>query len=317
MSDNLKLSIEILKRIPKRWSISAPEMQEQLANAGYERSLRSIERQLLSISEQFDVERDTRSKPYGYKWKSHAEGLNLPTMSVEENVLFTLADKHLKNLLPEKLHQSLGGYFRHAKSTLSHYTPDISNTPKEWLDKVDVVSPIQPLIAPEIDTDIMTTVSNALFDNLWLELTYKNADEYEQDCRVMPLSLVQQDVRLYLVCRFDGYDNERNLAIHRIQSARQQTLTFKRPKNFNLKRYIAAGRFGVSEGELVDLSFSVLKESGKHLLETPLAKNQKVLEKGKYLEITATVVESEVLDRWLASFGKTIKGVKKEAAGKK
>ena len=312
MSNNLRLSIEILKRIPKKWKISAPEMQKKLANAGYERSLRSIERQLLNISEQFDIERDTQSKPYGYKWKSQAEGLNLPTLSIEENVLLTLADKHLKNLLPEKLHQSLDGYFKQAKSMLLHDTLSTSNTQKEWLEKVDVVSPTQPLIAPEINQDIMTIVSNALFDNRWLEIKYRNANDYEKEYRVMPLSLVQQDVRLYLVCRFEGYENERNLAIHRIKSARQQTLTFKPPTEFKLKNYIAQGRFSIGEGEKINLTFVVLKEAGKHLFETPLSKNQKIIDRDKYLEISADVIDSEILNRWLTSFGKDIINIEKK-----
>ena len=312
MSNNLRLSLEILKRIPKQWKISAPEMQEKLANTGFERSLRSIERQLLNLSEQFDIERDTQSKPYGYKWKSHAEGFNLPTLSVEENVLLTLADKHLKNLLPAKLYQSLDGYFKQAKSMRLQNNLSTSKAQKEWLNKVDVVSPTQPLIAPEINQGIMATVSNSLFDNRWLEIRYKNANENEKDYRVMPLSLVQQDVRLYLVCRFEGYENERNLAIHRIITAKQQTLTFKPPADFNLKNYIANGRFGISDEEKIYLTFSVLNKAGKHLLETPLSKDQKAIEQGEYLKISASVIDSEILDRWLASFGKDIKNIEKQ-----
>ncbi|WP_257266243.1 hypothetical protein [Endozoicomonas sp. ONNA2] len=36
---------------------------------------------------------------------------------------------------------------------------------------------------------------------------------------VMPLGLAQQGPRLFLVCRFKGYDDERNLAMHRMLSA--------------------------------------------------------------------------------------------------
>ena len=45
----------------------------------------------------------------------------------------------------------------------------------------------------------------------------------------------QQGERLYLVCRFEGYDNERSLALHRIQSARVSMATFERPRDFDLK----------------------------------------------------------------------------------
>lgn len=237
--DTLKLAIEILKRIPKSRKITAREIHEQLISSGYTRNIRTIQRQLVSLAVTFNLEVDDRSKPYGYKWKSYAEGVNLPTMNADEAVLLALAEKHLNNILPEKLTRSLSGYFEQARSLLlDNQISAKNNISKDWIQKVDVVSPIQPLIAPEIDTNIMVTVSNALFENNWLELTYNNAQGYQQDCRVMPLALVQQDVRLYLVCRFEGYDNERNLAIHRIEKARAQTLSFRLPKSFNLQKLL-------------------------------------------------------------------------------
>lgn len=311
MSDNLRLSLEILRRIPKNRYTSAPEIHTQLANIGYERSLRSIERQLKNISEQFDIERDTRSKPYGYKWKPQSKGFNLPTMSAEESVLLTLAEKHLESLLPNKLFNSLSSYFQNAKATLLDSNIKSNKPSKAWLGKVDIVSPTQPLVAPDINSNVLATVSNALFDNRWLTLTYKNANDYQQEYRVMPLALVQQDVRIYLVCRFDGFDNERNLATHRILKAEAQTLSFKRPSSFNLKDYIAKGRFGVSEEQRIILEFSVLEENGKHLLETPLSKSQTVSKNGDYLNFSAEVIDSEILDRWLNSFGDAIKKIKK------
>ena len=42
----LRLAVELLKRIPRRRKISAKELQEQLRDAGIERTLRSIQRQL-------------------------------------------------------------------------------------------------------------------------------------------------------------------------------------------------------------------------------------------------------------------------------
>jgi hypothetical protein len=57
------LLIEILKRIPRRGKVTAAEIQSQLSAQGMDRSLRSIQRHLDTLSEKFDIERDDRSKP--------------------------------------------------------------------------------------------------------------------------------------------------------------------------------------------------------------------------------------------------------------
>jgi predicted DNA-binding transcriptional regulator YafY len=128
----------------------------------------------------------------------------------------------------------------------------------------------------------------------------------------MPLGLVQQGPRLYLVCRYRGYDNERNLALHRILSAEMSTLTFERPKEFDLKKYDDDGRFGFGDGEKIRLSFRIKRDAGLHLLESPLSSDQQVVELDDgTLEITATVVDSAMLEWWLRGFGDAVTDMRK------
>ncbi|WP_424783576.1 WYL domain-containing protein [Paraburkholderia sp.] len=67
------------------------------------------------------------------------------------------------------------------------------------------------------------------------------------NARLIPLDLAQQDSRLYLVCRYEGYDNKRNLALHRIVSAETANMRFERPEDFERQKYDAAGRFCFGE----------------------------------------------------------------------
>ena len=129
----------------------------------------------------------------------------------------------------------------------------------------------------------------------------------------MPLGLAQQGSRLYLVCRYEGFDNERSLALHRIRKAQKSTLTFERPAEFDLQRYDNDGRFGFGEGKKIRLKFCIRHEAGFHLMETPLSKDQQVrkLEEG-WLEITATVVDSLMLEQWMKGFGDKVKEIQKE-----
>ena len=307
--ETTRLAIELMRRIPRSGKITAPTLHEQIINAGIQRDLRSIQRQLEMLSEHFEIERDERSKPYGYRWKQASKGLGLPILSKQESLLLMLAEQHLKNLLPASLMQSLDGFFVQARSNLAE--PDHAELAREWLSKVRLVSTTQPLLPPKIQPGVFEAVSNALYRNQWLKVDYTNSGGKNTKAEVMPLGLAHQEPCLYLVCRYRGFDNERSLALHRMQSAEASTLAFERPETFNLQKYDEDGRFGFGEGKRIRLKFRISKDAGKHLLESPLSTDQKVREVGGQLEITATVVDSAVLERWLLGFGDDVSGVRR------
>lgn len=312
-SDTLEtvlLAVELMRRIPRGRKVTASELHRQLKDAGIERDLRTIQRQLEMLSEHFEIERDDRSKPYGYRWLEQAKALAVPNLTPQESLLLQLAEEYLKNLLPTRLMKSMEGFFSQAKRNLG---PDSSaRLEREWPSKVRVVATSQPLLPPKIVPGVFEIISEALYSNRWLHLDYRNSAGKRNKVEVMPLGLVQQGPRLYLVCRYLGYDNERNLALHRILSAEMSTLTFERPKAFDLKKYDDDGRFGFGEGEKVRLTFRIERQTGLHLQETPLASDQQVveLEDGK-LEITATAVDSAMLEWWLRGFGNSVSHVRR------
>lgn len=312
-SDTLEtvlLAVELLRRIPRGRKVTASELHRQLTDAGIDRDLRTIQRQLEMLSEHFEIERDDRSKPYGYRWLEQAKALAVPNLTPQESLLLQLAEEHLKNLLPARLMKSMEGFFSQAKRNLG---PDSSaRLEREWPGKVRVVATSQPLLPPKVAPGVFEVVSEALYSNRWLLLDYRNSAGKRNKVEVMPLGLVQQGPRLYLVCRYRGYENERNLALHRILSAEISTLTFERPKEFDLKRYDDDGRFGFGDGEKVRLTFVIEHDAGLHLLESPLSSDQQVHElDGGKLEITATVIDSAMLDRWLRGFGRAVTAVRK------
>lgn len=304
------LMVELLRRIPRGRKVTTSELHQQLKSAGFDRDLRTIQRQLETLSEHFDIERDDRSKPYGYRWLERAQGLAVPHLTPQESLLLQLAQEHLKHLLPAHLMKSMEGFFTQAQRNLGD-SPN-ARLEREWPDKVRVVATSQPLLPPTIAPGVLEEVSEALYANHWLDIDYQNAAGQRRHAKVMPLGLAQQGPRLYLVCRFEGFDNERSLALHRIRKAEASTLTFERPTEFDLQKYDDDGRFGFGEGLRVRLRFSIEKEAGVHLLETPLSKDQQVQDQGDgWLEITATVVDSAMLDWWLRGFGEAVADVGK------
>ena len=311
--DNLettRLTLELLRRIPRNRKTTAAELHGQLQAVGIARDLRTVQRQLDMLSENFDIERDDTSKPYGYRWKEHAVALAVPTMNPQEALLLSLAAEHLRKLLPGRVAKSMGAFFMQAQRNLG---PDRNaQLEREWLQKVRVVATSQPLLPPAVRSGVLEQVSEALYANQWLELDYRNAKGLRNQRRVMPLGLAQQGPSLYLVCRFEGYDNERSLALHRMISANATTLQFERPKGFDLASFDDDGRFGLGHGKRIRLSFDIEKKPGAHLLETRLSADQTMEELANTYRVTATVVESEWLRRWLRGFGAAVTNVKIE-----
>ena len=157
--ETVYLVLEILKRIPKRGQISAPELHKQLEAAGLHRDLRTIQRQLDELAMRFDIERNTAGKPYGYRWKPQSTGFAVQQLSESQALLLTLAEQHLSSLLPASVMRSMEGFFDEARSTLRYGENERAKQSKAWLKKVRVVSTTQPLKKPTIKDTIFETGS--------------------------------------------------------------------------------------------------------------------------------------------------------------
>lgn len=303
--ETLQMSLLMLDMVPKVGKITASEIHQRLQALGFNRDLRSIQRQLEALSEQFPIERDCSGRPYGYQWKAGSSGLSIPSLTLQESLLLRLAELHLRALLPPALMSSMGGFFAQARMNLG--PAHGAQVERRWLNKVRVVSPNQPLLAPELAPDILSTVSAALYAESWLDVDYVNALGERRQRRVMPLGLVQQGERLVLVVRFEGHDKERNLALNRLMAASNTGLPFDYPDDFSLEAYDQAGRFGIGEGKEIPLKFRIDRLNGLFITESRLSADQQVaaLADGR-LEITATVRQTERLVWWLRGFGQAV-----------
>ena len=94
----------------------------------------------------------------------------------------------------------------------------------------------------------------------------------------------------------------RHLALHRFISVNVSTMQFERPK-FSLKTHIESQNFGFSSGKKICLTFRIDKKTGGFLTETPLSTDQTVKDYGTEYEFSATVIESAMLEWWIAHLG--------------
>lgn len=309
--DATLLQLEILRRIPKLpHKIDAKTLHQQLLDAGFERDLRSIQRTLKHLCEHFDIEIDGRSKPYGYSWKLHSQGLALPILNEQQSLLLKLAEQQLKYLLPANLMASMKPFFEQADRMVC----GAKDQPEyQWLNKVCSTPTSLPLVPAKVKDEIFSAVSQALFQNRFLKIEYQNQFGKKHTANVMPLAIAQQGASIYLVCRYEGFQDNRLLALHRIREAEISTLSFDRPKDFDLKAYQNDGHLGFGNGDKIRLTFSIDKQAGFHLTETLLSKDQKILEESdNHYRFQATVADNDMLEWWIRKFGEDIWDIEKE-----
>lgn len=308
--ETVKIILHILQNMPKNRKTSIAEIQQQLEQIDIHRTTRTLQRLMnKTICTEFDVELDDREKPYGYSWKSHSNGLNLPVLNEQQSLLLLLAKQQLQSLLPASVSAHLQPFFEQAHRQLQK---DSGQNAKAWLNKVAIVPTAQPLLPPKIKEGIYETVSYALYHNRKLDIQYRNQSGFVVQHSVKPLALAQQGNVLYLVVQFEGYDNFRHLALHRLIEAETCNQTFKRPENFDFKEYISTGHFGYGEPKDIILRFSIAKHAGFHLTETPLSASQVILEETPdYYRFQAAVLDTEMLDWWLRKFGDDIWDIEK------
>ena len=216
--------------------------------------------------------------------------------------MLRLIEANLHYQLPGKLNRAMEPFFDAARQTLSETQGKITHE-NEWLNKVAVVSNTLPQIPPSIKPRIFEAVSNALFENKKLKITYQNAEGKEKTKTVSPMGLVQQDIRLYLVCRFDGYQDIRHLALHRIRNAELLTEPAQKELNFDIKTYVKEHHFNYtnSETKMVRLTLVFTNEAtALNLTEAPFNRTQKIekLEDGRY-RLTVKIEDSLLLDGWI------------------
>ena len=305
--ETLQLALQLLKNIPRHKFVSASDMLKRLDEKDIKRDLRTVQRQLDMLSKAFDIECDTRSKPYGYKWKSEAKPLSLPGLSATESLVLAMGQAHLSQLMPARVRKEMSAFFEQADGNLRNLdttgkTPKLQKE-RAWLKKVRVVPVTQSLLPPKIQPGVFEAVSDALFHDHWLAVKYTNAAGKQHDANVMPLGLAQQGVRLFLVCRYEKHEDERALVLHRIQSAKDTQRAFERPTDFDLERYDSEGRFGFGEGKLIKLKIAVSDFHRLILDETPLSKDQTIERVRGRNVVIATVVESQQLVWWLRGLG--------------
>lgn len=306
MADTLLRQWAMLRLIPRApRKIDATRLERLLSEEGFAVNLRSIQRDLNTLSTRFPLHCDMRSKPFGWSWDADAV-LYVPGMDPPTALTFALAERFLSHVLPPSTLRLMEPHFRQARGVLDHIDhPGMAH----WPEKVRILPRGLKLLAPEIDQRIMDTVYGALLSEKRFQVRYLPRDAEEPTSyEVNPLGLVVRDAVTYLVCTLWSYDDVLQLALHRMQDAEILDKQSRRPDAFDLDAYIAAGHFAAPcSGETIELEVLFDADAAYHLRETRLSEDQVLTDQpdGRVL-VKATVPDTGELRWWLLGFGKAV-----------
>lgn len=145
--------LTLLEYIPiSPLSISVKQLQENLSLRGVELSTRMLQRDLQSLYDQgcFGVEKDTRSKPYGWSINAQWQGSNAKVMSSEVAEHYLLLEQLLPQSVPSDVKQSVHIKAEQALKRFNGHVPD-------WLSSLP-----KPSLKVNIDTQLVDQIEHAI-----------------------------------------------------------------------------------------------------------------------------------------------------------
>lgn len=302
--ETLKRQWDMLRLIPREpRSITATALCHALGKRYESVEKRTVERDLRNLLGFFDLQVDESEKPYLWSWRAEANFRFKPRLTDSEGIALLLAQAHLRTLLPRQVQNDLRPWFQMAHKELS------AGAWKEGHQRTAVVSSAMMLQAPVIDDVVLHDVHEALARRRQLTATYRSKGAREGRRAVLhPLGLIVRGQVHYLACTFNGYEDVRQLALHRLSDTEVGSTMSAEPEGFNLECYATQASHYEAEGEVVLVArFSAT--AAEHLRETPLSADQVLRSlhgNDDAVQLTATVTLDQPLRWWLRAFGSQV-----------
>jgi len=313
MNDTFMRQWQMLRMIPRFPSkVSASELAFNLADAGFDVTHRTLQRDLVRLSEIYPLVRDERNKPFGWSWSADAAFLDIPSMDSHTALTFWMANQHLQSLLPKTTLQKLQPHMDAAEAVLNRIEAD-QGVPA-WRKKVRVLQQGQDLKPVQIDDAVQQQVYDGLLRNRKLMVSYKARREARsKEYELNPLGLVFKGGISYLVCSIKAYTDIRLLTLHRISQVSVLDKPLSTPEGFDLDVYIQSGEFGFRLKGSIAFKALFSKAAALHLSERPLSDDQTMAaqDDGRVL-ITANIKDTSELHWWLHSFGSQVEVLQPE-----
>lgn len=310
---------QVLSQLQRNRWVGTTHVYEQLILAGFDISLRTVQRDLNALAKRFPIEKNN-ANPQGWRWEDDAPLQSLPHMNLSQAVAFNMVEANLSQLLPPVILDELFPWFDLARRQLKN-----SKVTHSWIDRVRIEPATQPLIAPHIDLDSKDNIYHALFYQLQIKASYTRSNKSQaSEYTLNPIAIIQRGVIIYLLAtRTDDSETIiRTFALHRFASVEILESAAKTPDNFQLDNYLDAGGMGFSHplfrqlpnhGKYTAIELQFTKQAGKSLTESKLSDDQIVIiNSDETLTIQATVNLTSQLVWWLRGFGNGLLNAKPE-----
>lgn len=144
------LLLECIPKAPKR--VSVPDLKAKLSSRGFDISTRMLQRDLQSLYDQgcLGLEKDTRSKPYGWSINSQWRGSNAKVMSSEVAEHYLLLEQLLPQSIPSDVKRSVHVKAEQALKRFNGHLPD-------WLSTLP-----KPSLKMNVDTQLVKQIEHAI-----------------------------------------------------------------------------------------------------------------------------------------------------------
>lgn len=311
---------QVLSQLQRNRWVGTTHIYEQLKLAGFDISLRTVQRDLNALAKRFPIEKNN-ANPQGWRWCDDAPLQSLPHMNLSQAVAFNMVEANLTQLLPPAILDELFPWFDLARRQLKD-----SKVTHSWIDRVRIEPATQPLIAPSIDRESKDNIYHALFYQQQIKACYTRSNKSEASEYILnPIAIIQRGVIIYLLAtRID--DPEliiRTFALHRFASVEILDSIAITPDGFQLDSYLDAGGMGFSHpllntlpdhGKNTTVELTFTKQAGKSLTESQLSEDQTVTinDEDNTITINATVNMTSQLVWWLRGFGRGLLAAKPE-----
>ena len=299
--------MELLPRQPR--SIATKAIHKRLDEAGFNVARRTVERDLQGLVEAgFPIVVDNSQEPYLWSWDAAAPALSLPVPSVPDALLLAMVSDYIGPMLPPPMLDALRPYLDRAVQVLDG--AKANNTLASWRDKVHAVNPNQTLIPPKIDPEINRVVSDALLEEMQLEIVYDSmSSDKGKTITIHPHALIHRGLMSYLVGTCWHYKDMRRFAMHRIKQAKNLNQPMTKQADFRLDDYLAKGYGDFGDGGMRDLDIKVSPELAEYLNECKLSVDQtlsKLDDAQGWFRLRAKLADTPQLKWWILSQGSEV-----------
>lgn len=299
-----------LRMIPREpHQLTTRAIWERLTSEGYVVNLRTVQRDLDTLSAQFGFSSDSRKGPEGavWFWPQLSATLDIPGLEPSTAIALLLSREHLAPILPKSTLGELAPYFARAEAVLKEQH---SNALSSWHRKVRVLHRGPRLATPPIAPAVQQNVYEGLLRSRQIEAQYRSrGSTTAKPLNLSPLGLVVKDGITYLVATSWDYADVRHYALHRFEDVTLLEAPSKAAKDFDLDRYIEEEKtFSYRESpNNLRLRLEVVPNVAVHLSERPLSTDQRITESADgRSRISATVADTAELRWWLLGFGSQI-----------